>query len=85
MGSELRSIKDVVQRVRDEQGGEVLVVLCSNGKLGIVHQGSLMQSLEWSVEQLSDCVAFAERFARTSTHRHEEDSDGGVAQERATF
>ena len=75
MGIELRSIQDVVRTLREQDGDEVMVVVCSNGKLGIVHNGSLMQTLEWPAEQLADCVAFAERFARTSTHCLDGDGD----------
>jgi hypothetical protein len=74
MGSEPRSIKDVVRSVRDDPNEQVLVVRCSNGKLGVVHNGTLMQSLEWPAEQLDECVAFAERFARTALHGQEQDS-----------
>ena len=79
MGSEHRSIKDVVRTVRDVPGDDVLVVRCSNGKLGVVHNGSLMPSLEWPVEQLDQCVAFAERFAQTKLHRP--DDDGAATSE----
>ena len=78
MGSEHRSIKDVVRTVRDDPGDEVLVVRCSNGKLGVVHNGSLMPSLEWSPEQMDECVAFAERFARTTLHRPDDEEGNGA-------
>ena len=72
-----RTIQEVVQTVRDPDGRDVCVVLCSDGMLGIAWDGKLMPSLEWSEKQMDECVAFAERFAQTRPSRPDPDNASG--------
>lgn len=65
MSNNPRTVKEVVRRI--ESGGEadVAVVLCSNGKLGILRNGELIPAKEWTVDRMAECVEFAERMAQT--------------------
>lgn len=77
MRGEQRMIDQVLQVVRQGDGEQIHVVLCSDGKLGISRDGRLMDMLQWPREQLEECIAFAERFAQTT---HFSDDGNGASQ-----
>src|SRR4051794_24965051 len=68
-----RSIKDVVTVVLQGDGEEIAVVLCDDEKYGLAQNGRVIESLAWPLDQLEECVAFAERFAQTRRFDFEDD------------
>ena len=77
MANGFRTIKEVVKTLRDPDGREVSVAVCSDGMLGIAWDGKLVPSLEWPQMQLDECVAFAERFAQTRPSQPDSDNASG--------
>jgi hypothetical protein len=65
MREDQRMITDVVRSVRQGDGEDISVVLCSDGSYGISRNGVLMPGFRWSVHEVAECVAFAERFSQT--------------------
>ena len=76
MANGYRTIKEVVKTLRDPDGREVTVVVCTDDMLGIAWDGKLVPSLEWSQMQMDECVAFAERFAQTRPSRDSDNASG---------
>jgi hypothetical protein len=60
-----RNIIEVVQAFSNGRE-EVAVVRCSDGTCGIACNGELLGAISWQADQLTKCIEFAERFARTS-------------------
>jgi len=60
-----RTIIEVVQSFMNDRE-EVAVVRCSDGTCGVSCNGELLEAISWHAYQLPQCIAFAERFARTS-------------------
>jgi hypothetical protein len=77
MANGYRTIKEVVKSLRDPDGREISVVVCTDGMLGIAWDGKLVPSLEWSQMQMDQCVAFAERFAQTRPSHPDSDDTSG--------
>jgi hypothetical protein len=65
MSNDARTVKEVVRKINGGGRADVAVVLCSNGKLGILRNGELMPAKEWTVDRMAECVEFAERMAQT--------------------
>jgi hypothetical protein len=65
MRDDQRMITDVVRRMRQGDGEDIAVVLCSDGTYGISRNGSLLGGLKWTMHELDECISFAERFSQT--------------------
>ena len=66
MHGDQRTIREIVKKVRESEGGRILAVICTDGKYGISRNGKLLTSLEWPADQHAECIAFAERFSQTN-------------------
>jgi hypothetical protein len=71
MNEARRTIVEVIKTIRKSEGDEVAAVRCSDGKCGVTWNGHLLQSIEWRADQLDDCLAFLERFSRTTSFPNE--------------
>ena len=61
-----RLIEEVIQKARDADGQEISAVRCGDQTYGIARGGVLIESLRWPSSELKECLAFLERFAKTS-------------------
>jgi hypothetical protein len=73
-----RNITDVVKIVNLPGGEEVAAVRCGQNRCGIVVNGLLLESIEWRDDQIDDCLAFLDRFARTTSFPDDKPDDQGT-------
>ena len=66
MENDRRTIEEVVRQVRGPGGEQIAVVRCDDGSYGVMHGGSLIETLRWDAGHLDQCIEFFEHFARTS-------------------
>lgn len=62
MNRDTRTVTEVVRQLDHDGEAKVAVVLCSDGKLGVLQNGKLLPDAQWTVDRMSECVEFAERL-----------------------
>jgi hypothetical protein len=61
-----RQVREVIKSVSTPAGEQISAVQCADGSLGICRDGAMLDSLQWPAHEREQCLAFLERFARTS-------------------
>jgi len=65
-GREKRVVREVIRALQTPSGEELAAVSFSDGMCGITRDGLILDSVVWPSSELEHCLAFLERFARTS-------------------
>ena len=65
MRSDERAIVEVVRTFSNGRE-QISVVRCCNGTFALACDGVIVDVIAWNADQLRQCLAFAEHFARTA-------------------
>src|SRR4051812_31001177 len=65
-GREKRIVREVIHALQTPSGEEIAAVSFSDGTCGITRDGTILDSIQWAGSEREHCLAFLERFARTT-------------------